>query len=48
MDTAARITELLAQEKADLLAYFNGDPRFVRLLTLASETTATFTTFINT
>jgi hypothetical protein len=42
------VAQLLAQEKADLLAFFKADPRMLRLLALASETASTFDTFITT
>lgn len=43
-----RTEYILAAELADLLAYYKADPRFLRLLELASETAASFDTFITT
>lgn len=49
---ATRTEELIAQEMAQLLAFFKADPRFIRLLDLAKDTTLAqkqidFTAFIN-
>jgi hypothetical protein len=48
----AKVDDVTTQEMADLLRFFEADPRFLRLLYLAKDTTLAqkivdFTAFIN-